>query len=1087
MTRKDTPRPLAVLLPTLLVAGLVLADQSNLFEVRVASEAKDSEIKREALETYNQLPLTFEPNRGQSGTGVQFTAHGGSYVMGLAPTEANIAVWSRVPKKGRNASSRTASRRQLKKEDTELVSANVRMKLLGSNAKAQARAEGELQTRVNYLKGNDRSKWVTNVPVYEKVRYQGVYPGIDMVYYGNQKKYEYDFVVKPGAAPGDITLKFDGAKDVAVDPKTGELVVALSQGELRQGRPIMFQETFGQREEVSGSYALLGNNEVAFNVDGYDPTRELVIDPPILGYSGLLGGITFDEAHDVVVDSSGYAYVLGITISADFPVTPAIPSPPSDYGVGYDLTQNDGQTDWDVTLSKVAPPGTPVNETRARLVYSTYFGGNRGDHELAEPGAALARDASGRLYFICETESDNYPVSAGAISPTRIGQSDIGLTILNAAGSAVVYSTYFGGTFGEFTGGIDLDADGGILISGRTDSGFNNSFPLANAVDSNPESGTEAFVTRFVPSFGGTTTLTTSFSTYLGGTKIDVGEDVDSWKDGSNLYVYVSGTTYSQNYPISHPIQVHAATTDNSTDGFVTKLLWNGSSLSLVWSTFLGGTSEDHAYALKVRQTDGKVFVTGRISTTPLAFQADPLKTGASASNPVAVTGISTVAFGNSDAYLISLRDPANLADPNSRIQIDYWTVFGALGYDQGLDVEFDPADGTGNTVWLAGMSSSQTNTTPAFPTANAVIDTKTGGDASAFIAKINTLTAGLPGVEVSTFWGGSSSSSHDYGMAIAPAADNCPILVGYTSASEDFPVVAGPQLNYGGGGYDGFVAKICPNDAGAFQIFKVDVTSVGASSAVVTWQTNRASNSRVKIGTAAGTYFREVQPTLNYPSETVGNVFTHRVVIGDGLGTATALPANTPTTDSPLSPNTFYWIRVESTTPSAVSAASADVKILTTAPYPKFRINSTTFRPASNPGKFFTQVKIRNTGGVTANSVDITRVRFWSLKGGKTNVFQDWEARYASGSFLSPAFGMPTGSGTATGNVGVNNFGYLQYQYDDAVSTPGGNSHAWNAGQSVRIDITGTYINSAGPGGTFAASHRIRMPARPTNPATLP
>jgi len=378
----------------------------------------------------------------------------------------------------------------------------------------------------------------------------------------------------------------------------------------------------------------------------------------------------------------------------------------------------------------------------------------------------------------------------------------------------------------------------------------------------------------------------------------------------------------------------------------------------------------------------------------------------------------------------------------------------------------------------------------------NAVQDTKTQGDNSAFIAKVDTTTGGLAGVGVSTFWGGTSSSSHDWGAAIAPAADNCPILTGYTSSVNDFPVVAGPQLNYGGGQYDGFIAKICPNDTAPFTIYKVDVTSVGSSSAVVTWQTNRASNSRVRIGTSSGSYFREVQPTLNLPDETTGNVFTHRVVIGDGLGTATALPANTSTTDAPLTPNTFYYIQVLSTTPDAVSAQGAEVKILTTAPYPKFRINSTTFKPSSNPTLFVTHMKIRNTGGATANSVTFTRVRFWSLKGGKTNYYQDPAFTFTSGSsFGSPAFGIPSGSGSGTGNLGVNAFGYIQYAYnkDTAQISPGGGAattpqatHIWSSGQQARIDITGTYTNSAGPGGTFAASHRIRMPADNTLPATL-
>src|SRR5262249_25691982 len=177
----------------------------------------------------------------------------------------------------------------------------------------------ELAAKSNYFIGNDPKKWHTNVSNYAKVKYEAVYPGVDVVYYGNQRRLEYDFVVAPGVDPGSIKLSFGGAKRIEIDAE-GNLVLSTQGGQIKQHRPIIYQEAEGERREIAGGYALKGASEVEFEVGAYDAGRPLIIDP-VLSYSSYLGGIGQDSALSITVDSTGNAYLLGNTTSADFPAT----------------------------------------------------------------------------------------------------------------------------------------------------------------------------------------------------------------------------------------------------------------------------------------------------------------------------------------------------------------------------------------------------------------------------------------------------------------------------------------------------------------------------------------------------------------------------------------------------------------------------------------------------------------------------------------------------------------------------------------------------------------------------------------------
>ncbi len=243
-----------------------------------ATAQADAATKARLNEAYGQLPLSFEANLGQTDPQVDFISRGSGYTLFLTPREAVLAL------RAASASPMTADGRK----DHESAAAVLRMKFVGSEAKPRVAAQEELPGKVNYLIGNDPRQWRTGISTYAKVAYQNLYPGVDLVYYGNQRQLEYDFVVHPGTDPDIIALSFEGADQLKVDAQ-GELVLHTRGGEIRQRKPLIYQEVDGVRHEVAGSYKLKDRNTVGFQLADYDASRPLVIDP-VLVYSTFLGG-----------------------------------------------------------------------------------------------------------------------------------------------------------------------------------------------------------------------------------------------------------------------------------------------------------------------------------------------------------------------------------------------------------------------------------------------------------------------------------------------------------------------------------------------------------------------------------------------------------------------------------------------------------------------------------------------------------------------------------------------------------------------------------------------------------------------------
>lgn len=599
--------------------------------------------ERIVLINFNNLPLRFESNQGQTDSKVKFLSRGRGYSFFLTPSEA-VLVLSKPSGEETSADDNSKSKTVMTTQTENTV---VRMKLFGANQEPSIIGVDELPGKVNYFIGNDKTKWRTNIPTYAKVKYQAVYPGVDLVYYGNQRQLEYDFIVAPGTDPSTITLGFEGADTLEVDVR-GDLVLHTASGEVRQHKPVVYQEVDGIRQEISGSYLLKGERKVGFQVTAYDVSKPLIIDP-VLSYSTYLGGSSLDQNFNVEVDDDGNAYVTGPTSSStDFPTTVgafqtafaggsfpldiyvtklnssgsalvystylggsgneglgggqmAIDSAGNAYVTG-DTTSTNYPTTPGAFQTDFAGGGgggndafvTKLNSTGSDLVYSTYLGGRDDDG-----GLDIAVDATDNAYVIGSTRSDNFPTTTGALRTSLGGDQDSFVTKLNAAGTALVYSTYLGGG-SSIDGGFSLavDSTGNAYATGVTTTDFPTT---AGAFDTSFNGDLDGYVTKLNSS--GSALV---YSTYLGGSSVDVGAGIALDDDGN---AHVIGSTSSTNFPTATPLQ---DTIGGGQDAYVTKLNATGS--ALVYSTYLGGSGGDSGFDIAVDDDD--VYVTGSTIST---------------------------------------------------------------------------------------------------------------------------------------------------------------------------------------------------------------------------------------------------------------------------------------------------------------------------------------------------------------------------------------------------------------------------------------------------------------------------------------
>ncbi len=759
-SRDATSSVLAAAVPARHTEGDILATLAALRQpVTTApsgvTTAQDARVK----ESFGKLPITFEQNVGQTDASVHYFTRGPGYGLFLTGTEAILVLQKPVEAAPEMASVEGAmlsrpcgdvvtapdclGRESMPPNADTAPPAIVRMQVLGGNPTPAIVGRDEQPGKVNYFLGNDSAQWRTNVATFDRVEYDEVYPGIDLVWHGSQGQLEYDFVVAPGADPTLICLDFTSAERVDLDA-AGDLLVSVGGQTLRQHKPFVYQEVDGARREVASRF-VLEEGHVRFVVGAYSVGRPLVIDP-VLSYSTYLGGSNLDTAYDIAVDpATGDALLTGSTESVNFPT-----ANPLQQSLGGLL---------DAFIVRLRADGSA-------LVYSTYFGGS--NHDI---GKALAIDpSSGDAIVTGATDSPNFPV-ANPFQPALGGCTAFGcdafMARVSVDGSALVYSTYLGGRGSD--SGYDIAVDPGtgtVFVTGGTGS---TDFPTVNPLQPKHGGSYDAFVARV--SADGSALL---FSTYLGGRASDSGIGIAV--DPATGDALVIGTTHSADFPTANAWQ---PTFGGAGDAFLARVSADGTALA--FSTYLGGSGTDYGLAIAVDPNSGGILVTGYTGSGDFPTE-----------NPLQPTR-----SGLFDAFVTRVS-----ADGSALTFSTYLGGCGGLNLGRGIAV--DPA--TGDAI-VTGETSSTT-----FPTANP-LQQSLGGAPDAFVTRIRSDGRALV---YSTYLGG-SSTEQGHSIAVDPNTGDA-ILTGWT-ASANFPTVNSFQPTNRGGG-DAFVTLIGSSPVAYYYVY---------------------------------------------------------------------------------------------------------------------------------------------------------------------------------------------------------------------------------------------------------------------------
>ncbi|MGA3259646.1 MAG: SBBP repeat-containing protein [Bryobacteraceae bacterium] len=757
------------------------------------------------------VPLSFEPNQGQAAATVQFLSRGAGYAIFLAPGKVVLNLERQKPA----SAPATGQTPEAASADT------LRMSLIGANAKANAVGLAPQPGVVSYFIGNDPKNWRSGIPTYGKVNYGQIYPGVDLIFYGNQRQLEYDFVVAPGADPSRIAWRIDGAR-ASIDAE-GNLVLSAPNGPASFKKPVLYQMNGDQKTPVEGSFAVAGH-EIRFRLGSYDHSRALIIDP-VLSYATYLAGSSTDHiglptgpgnlavgmSQGIALDSAGSVYVTGYTYSIDFPTkTPYQPAPPTKV-VGVSPGQ------WpSAFVTKFSPDGSS-------LVYSTYLGGNGYDNAYA-----IAVDSSGNAYVTGETDSPDFPVTNGAYqtvcspAPNNTGapvqnssdcyssNTSAFVTKLNPTGTSLVYSTFLGGNGSwAYATAIAVDGAGRAYIAGNENEDcyrgqpytFQSCFPTTNGaviggvqpVGGDPQF---AFVAAFDPT-GAQLLYSTLFGDLnfqctiaCGGDTYGTGIAVDA-----SGYFYLVGETMASNLPTTAGvIQPTGAPLGNPATyvqawrGFIAKFnpVTSAGGASLAYSTYLGGKTgntgdfisgiaiDNESYAYVVGFTNSKDF-------------------------PVTSGAYQTVCGPNGQNCAA-----AHVTKLNPTGSAIVWSTFVGDAKGDASDAVFFTGpiqlDGTGN-IYITGQVGT------GFPMINPVEPTATGGDQQVLVAELDPTGSKL--LFSTTIGSNGLNTTEPAGLAVDSAGD---IYLAGNNAGPNLITTPGAfQTTASNSGccYHGFVVKI--------------------------------------------------------------------------------------------------------------------------------------------------------------------------------------------------------------------------------------------------------------------------------------
>src|SRR5579871_872139 len=685
----------------------------------VSSLQTDDATRAKALDVYSHLPLAFEMNEGQSDPQVKALARGAAYGLFLTSDEAVLDL---AHQNGKGAV--------------------LRMKVEGAQSGARVVPMDPLPGKVNSFIGNDSSKWKSGVSVYKKVKYQGIYAGVDLVYYGNQQELEYDFIVSPGADPAAIRLGVDGAK-VRIDSH-GDLVLHTAVGDVRHHKPVIYQEIDGVRHEIAGHFVKKSNREIAFAVAPYDPHHDLVIDPS-LAWSTYLGGANQDRAITVAVDQFGDTHIGGWTASHKFPTNGTYGSSPYP---NYCVPTTTCNPTTDAFFSVIYTSGNGGN-----LFISTYYGGSTGSTSIE--GIVTYGNNVPTVYVVGTTSAKDIPLGSGSppLQSANAGGNDAFMAKLGLSG--IEFCTYLGGSGDETATGITLDSQGDVIVSGYTTS---TNFPTANAFQSTNNGSVNTFVTKYNSLLNAYV-----YSTYLGGPGIAVGNKI---ADGNSDVLYIAGQTTSVT-PFSK-----TAKSGNVYKGFLAALNFAGSAEAFPTIIF-GGSGNTIANGVVVDST-GNVWVAGYTSSTD--FQT---------LNPIQAS--------NAGSYDIFLQEYT------SGGTLQFSTYLGGSGTDQAMGLAIVPPgqvppNGLLDHLFIAGTTNS-TDLIPPALVSTAVQATNKGGY-DGFVIHIVPGTGGAPPtIGYATYLGGSDS---DVITGVAAGKAGNATVAGYTN-STNYPTTPGviqPHIN---------------------------------------------------------------------------------------------------------------------------------------------------------------------------------------------------------------------------------------------------------------------------------------------------